>query len=165
MNADPLSVLIREVIQDAIVQRDELLEKRTCGIELQRQAALGEIDLHVVRALLEAQSDIGGGFVDQIGEERFTGIPPDAGLGVQQAQCGRRNHGLFHRQPGQPFRLRNIQGGACRVAKGSGREAGELTRMPVCERNDNTIWRESAHAIEGVRREARFGLFAVGNDR
>jgi hypothetical protein len=44
MNADPLSVLIREVIQDAIVQRDELLEKRTCGIELQRQAALGEID-------------------------------------------------------------------------------------------------------------------------
>ena len=80
MHADPLSLLLRKVIEDAVVQGDELFEEPAGAIELEREAPFREVDLHAVRPLVEASPDIGDGFAHQVVEKGVTWIPSDPSI-------------------------------------------------------------------------------------
>ena len=51
MNSDSPPLLLGKTVQREIVEFDEAVEQPSGRIDLHRQAALGEIDLHLVSAL------------------------------------------------------------------------------------------------------------------
>ena len=77
VHADPLSLLLRKVIENAVVQGNELFEEPAGAIELEREAPFREVDLHAVRPLVEASPDIRDGFAHQVGEKGVTWIRSD----------------------------------------------------------------------------------------
>ena len=74
VHPDPLPLFLREAIEHQVVQRHPVAEELPGRIELQRQAALGEVDLHAVRALLERATDVGLALRHQVLDERLPWI-------------------------------------------------------------------------------------------
>jgi hypothetical protein len=66
MDTDALSLIRSESIQNTVVEIDERAKELLRGIELDRKPALGEIDLYIVSAIVEAASNICFGFGNQI---------------------------------------------------------------------------------------------------
>ena len=86
VHTDPLPLFLREAIEHQVVQRHPVAEELPGRVELQRQAALGEVDLHAVRALLERAADVGLALGHQVVDERLPWIPVDPALRVGQAE-------------------------------------------------------------------------------
>ena len=80
MNADALPVVRGKTRQREIVQVDEAGEQVAAGIDLHRQPALREIDLHLVRALLQAAAHLGLVLAQQVVDELFARVAFDARL-------------------------------------------------------------------------------------
>jgi hypothetical protein len=81
VDADTSPIPGRKVVEDAVVQRDELVEKRPRGIELQGEPRFGEIDLHAVGTLIETLPNVRDGFGDEIGEEGLARVAGNARMG------------------------------------------------------------------------------------
>src|SRR5207248_6089929 len=86
--ADPGAFLGGEPVEHGVVEVDELPQQPAGRVQLQRQAAFGEVDLHTVRTGVEAAPDVGLGLVHQIGDERFLAVPVDPVAGVDQRDRG-----------------------------------------------------------------------------
>ena len=70
-----------EARQREVVELDERLQQLAAGIDLHRQPAFGEVDLHAVRAPLQAAANFGLVLVDQVLDELVARIArqPSAG--------------------------------------------------------------------------------------
>jgi hypothetical protein len=79
----------REVVEHAVVQRDELLEEPAGRIQLEGQPPFGKVDLHAVGAAIETLPDVVHRFAHQIREKGVARVSGNARLRVEQAQ-GRR---------------------------------------------------------------------------
>jgi uncharacterized FlaG/YvyC family protein len=64
MHPNTLPLIRRESIEHAVVEIDELLEKFLRGIEFNRESRLGEVDLDIISAVVQAPSDIRSRFRD-----------------------------------------------------------------------------------------------------
>jgi hypothetical protein len=95
VDAEPLPLLRREALEDTVVELDEAAEELSGGIELEREPRFGEVDLDLVRAALEAASDVCLGLAEQIVDERLPRIALDPVLRVEKAERGGRDDSLF----------------------------------------------------------------------
>ena len=50
VHADAAAIVVAEAVEHAVVQVDEAPEQPARRVELEREAPLGEVDLHAVRA-------------------------------------------------------------------------------------------------------------------
>ena len=87
------------------------------GIDLDREPALGEVDLHAVRALPQAGANFGLVLAQQIGDELLAGVAGNRLRRVHQAQGRRGDHRLLDRPLRVPKGHVEIAVG---VASGSG---------------------------------------------
>lgn len=74
MHADAAALVVAEVSEHVIVEIDELLEQSAGRVELQGEPTFGEVDLHRISAGVEAATDVGDGFSDEIGTELLWGV-------------------------------------------------------------------------------------------
>jgi hypothetical protein len=103
-------------------------------VQLERQPALGEAQLHGGGTGVQALPDVGLGLVGQVGEERLPRVAVDPVGRVQQAQRGRRDHRLLDRPVGQSLRLGQVGHREAAVAERARGEPGQLPGVPVGER-------------------------------
>ena len=94
-NLRPLS--IRKLIENAVVQFNECVQQSAGGIESERQASFGEIDLHAGCAGQQAFTDVPFRFVNQVLKERLVRIFGHTVLRIEQTQGRGGDHCLFHR--------------------------------------------------------------------
>ena len=78
VHADPLALLGREPRQRQVVQVDETVQETAGRIDLHRQTALGEVDLDLVGAFLEAAADLRFVLRQQIVDELLARVARDA---------------------------------------------------------------------------------------
>jgi hypothetical protein len=69
MNSDMPTLILGEAAEREIVELDETIEKRPRWIDLDRQAAFGEIDLDLVRAFRKTPADLLFMLVEQVVDE------------------------------------------------------------------------------------------------
>ena len=100
MHADPLALLGGELLKHLVVQIDERTQQLPGRVELDGEPALGEVDLHAVRAAVQGAADVGGRLVHQVCQERLPRVAVDAAGRVDQAQRGRSDHRLLDRDVG-----------------------------------------------------------------
>ena len=117
VHADPLPLLGGEPRQRQVVQVDEAVQQLAGGVDLDRQPPLGEVDLHLVRALPQAVADLGLVLAQQVVDELLAGIAGDLVGRVHQAQGRGRDDRLLHRHVGVPQGHVQV---AVRVPSGSG---------------------------------------------
>ena len=58
MNPDPLPLIGRKALEYTVVQLDERVEQPARGIQFERQAAFGEIDLDFVSTFRKTPADL-----------------------------------------------------------------------------------------------------------
>lgn len=162
--ADALPFVGCELGEYLVVEVDERAQQLLGRVELDREPALGEVDLHVVRTTVQGAADVGGRLANEVGEECLFGVVVQAVLGVEQAQRGRGDHGLLDRDVRVAQRRGQVAIGVVGVAEGAGGEPGQLSGVTVCERDHRPVRRERRQPGDGVGREAGLGLFAVGDD-
>src|SRR5688572_14906723 len=93
--AEPPPVLTREARQRQIVQIDKVTEQGARGIYLHGEPALGEVDLYLVRSLLQAAPHFRLVLTNQIVDELIARIARKAIRGIHEAQGGWRDDGLL----------------------------------------------------------------------
>ncbi len=165
VHADPLALLGREAVEHAVVQVDEAPQQAARRVELQRQPRLGEVDLDVVGARVEAAADVGLRLVDQIRDERVPRVAVDPVGGIEQAQRRGRDHRLLDRLRREALRRAQIAVGMRCVAERAGRDHRKLPRVAVGERDHNAVRGECVEPCDRVGGKARLGLLAVGDHR
>src|SRR6202034_4525373 len=101
-NAFPLSV--GESVEDLVIERDELVENASARVQFEREPALGEVQLYHVRPAGQAAADVGLRLRGQVFEKLPLRITGDAVRRIQQAQRGRGDHRLLHRNVRVPLR-------------------------------------------------------------
>src|SRR5262245_61866654 len=111
----------------------------------------------------ERSSDIGLRLVEQIGEEGVTRVVVYPVLGVQEAECRSRDHGLLDRTRGNAPRSGEISVGVRLVAETPLSQSWELAGVTVCERDHNTIRREPGKPMDRVGSKAWLPLLPVGD--
>jgi hypothetical protein len=72
-------------------------KSRSSPIELARETALGEVDLHLVRAGVERSPDVRLALADQVVQERLARVALDPIQRVEQAEGRGGDDGLLHR--------------------------------------------------------------------
>ena len=147
MDADPTPLVVREPLEHAVVEVDEAIEECPRGVELDREPALGEVDLDGVRTLLEAAPDVELRLSHQIVEELRPRVTLDPVCRVQEAERRGRDDSLLERMLGLLLRQLEVRIGVRPVAERSRGQARQLARVTVGERDRDTVGRE--------RREAR----------
>ena len=120
MNADALLLLGSEAIEHLVVERDKTAQQATRRIKLEREAALGKVDLDRVRSGVERAANVGLGLIDEVGDEGLPRISGNAIARVEQAQGRGRDDSLLQRR----FRDESSGGGETygvnSIAKGAG---------------------------------------------
>src|SRR5213082_1285370 len=165
MDADAAALLRGEASQHAVVQVHERLEHPLRGIELDREPALGEVDLDDVRARRQAAPDVRLRLAHEVLEERVARVSADAVLGIEQAQGRGRNHRLLDGHAGMSPRGHEIRIGVGLVAERPGGQAGEPPRVSVGERDGHAVGREAREPVNRVGGEAGLGLLPVADHR
>jgi hypothetical protein len=140
---------------------DELVEYPAGRVELERQPALGEVQLHRVRTRVEAAADVRLRRVRQVLEEPLPRVAVDPVGRVQQAQRGRGDHRLLHRQRGVLARGTQVGGRVGLVGERARRERGQLPGVPVRERDHGAVRVQRGEVGDGVGDETRLALFTV----
>ena len=91
MHAQTLSFLGRKSTEGEVVQVYKTRKQFPRGIDLERQASLGEVDLHCGHAFVETATNFSDVLVQQVLDEVFARIPRDGLLGPQRSMsksCG-----------------------------------------------------------------------------
>ena len=101
VNADALAFFAGEVTQHLVIEIHKLLEQPATGIQLDRQATLGEVDLHHLGAVVKAAADIPNRFGHQISDELVPGVAGDSALGVQEGHGRSGNDRLLQGSGGE----------------------------------------------------------------
>src|SRR5205809_7452834 len=91
VDADPLPLFGGEALEHLVVQVDERLEQPLRWIELDREPALREIELHNVGALRQTPADVRLRLAQEITEERFARVSPNPVPGIQPTEGRSRN--------------------------------------------------------------------------
>ena len=86
-----------EARQRQVVQVDEAVEQVPGRVDLHRQPPLGEVDLHLVRALLQAAAHLGLVLAQQVVDELLARVAGDPFGRIHEAQRRRRDDRLLHR--------------------------------------------------------------------
>jgi hypothetical protein len=161
VHADPGALVVGEALEDAVVQRHEVAEHAARGIELDRQAPLGEVDLHAVGAPVERSPDVLLAGVHEVVQERVAPVAVDTVLRVDQAQRGGRDHGLLDRHVRVALCGLQVAIRVTAEPEGSRREPGQLTSVTVRERDHGSVGCQVPEPFERVGGEARLRLLAV----
>src|SRR5438128_3907582 len=163
VDADPLPLFGGEALEHLVVQVDERLEQPLRWIELDREPALREIELHDVGALRQTPADVRLRLAQQITEERFARVSPNPVLGIHQTEGRGRNDRLLDGHVGERPRVRDIPIGVRLIAERPGSQPGELPHVPVRERDRDAVGCEVREPVDRVRGEARFRLLPIGD--
>src|SRR5258708_25133022 len=142
MDANLQALVRRETIQNPIVQIDEAAQEAARWVELQREPALGKVNLNSRSAGIEGPANISLGFVDQVSNKSLPRVVFDPVSGVKQAQCRRRDDGLFHRAPRVVASGFEKAVGVDSVTKRPARQSRQLPLMPVGKGNHYAIRRK-----------------------
>ena len=165
MHADPRPLGVAEAIQHAVVQRDEGAQQAQARVQLHRQTAFCEVDLHVARAGVEGTTNVRLGFADQVFEKRLVRVARNPIGRIEQAQSRRGDHRLLQRAVRMTSGRLGIRRGIGAIAKRPGSQPRQLSRVAVSEGNRDAVRCEVWQSMHRVRREARLGLLAVSDDR
>ena len=166
VHAEPLPLGGGEALERQIVEVDEALQQATRGIELDRQPPLGEVDLDLVRALLQAPADLGLVLVEQVDDEPLARIAGKLVFGIEQAQRRGRNHRLLHRHGGVALRLLEEGVGVAGVAERTAGQAGHAPLVTGSERDPESLRAHVRQAVDAVGQEVvELALLAVGDHR
>ena len=166
VHPDALPIFGGEARQRQIVQTNETIQEIAGWIEFNRQSSFREIDLHFVRALLEASANLHFVFAQQIVDEFLARVTWNVFRRIHEAERGRGNDGLLQ----GPVRvtLGNIEV-AIRinsVAKWPGSQARHPPHVTRGERNLETVRRGVVQTMHTVGPKVMIlALLAVGDDR
>src|SRR5581483_10329107 len=86
VHPEALNIRADEARQSKIVEMDEAAQELPRRVQLQRHAALGEIDLHAVRAAAQAAPDLGLVLADEVGDELLARIARELLARIHEAQ-------------------------------------------------------------------------------
>src|SRR5271156_7137668 len=164
MHANLVALGRSEAVQDLVVQIDEAAEETARRVELEREPALGEINLDIGCAGFESSTDIGFGFVDEISEEGFPRVAGYLRCRIQEAQSGSGDDGLLNGALCIAAGRREIAIGVNAVAERSGRQSGQLALVTVGERDHDSIGCEIFESSERVSCETGLSLLAICQD-
>src|SRR5207253_7724258 len=130
---------LREALEYLMVRVHEHPGQAQQWIEVHREPAFGEIELHHVGTLRETPADVRLRLAHEILEKRFARIPCNAVLRIEQAERRGRDHRLFDGHVGVRSRAREICVGIRLIAERPGGEPGELPRVSVGERDRDAV--------------------------
>src|SRR5258708_12152202 len=99
MDANLQALVRRETIQNPIVQIDEAAQEAARWVELQREPALGKVNLNSRSAGIEGPANISLGFVDQVSNKSLPRVVFDPFSRVNQPPRLRQDTGLFVLSP------------------------------------------------------------------
>ena len=165
VHPDPGPLRFAEAVKHPVVQGDELIEDAAARVQLQRQAALGEVHLHHVSAGLQTAADIGFRRVRQVIEEFLARVGGQAVRRVQQAQRRRGDDRLLDARTRMALRGTQEFAGEHPVPERTRGQHRQPPLVPVGERDHHAVGCQPAEAGDGIRGKARLGLLAVGDDR
>ena len=117
MNPDPLLFFRGEAGEREIVQLDEAVQQLARGIELDREPAFREIDLHVVRSFRQAGAHFLLVLAQKVVDKFFPGISRNAFRRIHQSERGGRDNGLFDGPIGQALCVFQKLVGPAAIAK------------------------------------------------
>src|SRR6267142_1468646 len=100
MHSQQRSFLRCEMRERKVVQVDETGEQASGRVDLDRQTPLGEVDLHLLRALFQAPAHFRYMLAQQFLDEPLPWVPWNAFLRIHQAQGRGRNDRLLQRHSG-----------------------------------------------------------------
>ena len=165
MHADPLPLCGCEPVQHTVDETDERFQQTLRWIELHREPGLREVDLHVVRTLAQAATDVALSLAHEVFEERISRVVRDPVRGVEQTQRGSRDDRLLDRNAGVLLGL--YEKLVC-VRPETERTSGQqrqLPRVTIREWDGDSAGREGLEPVDRIGDKAGLGLLAVGDDR
>ena len=166
VHAEPVPIFDGEPRQRQVVQVDEAVQQLPRRVDLHRQPAFGEIDLHLVGTRRQAAADFRLVLGEQIVDEGFAGIAGNALRGIHQAERRRRDHRLLDRPVRIAFRHGQVR---IRVAPVSERSLGQPrhpARMTGGKGDLEAVRRRVREPVNGIGPEiVIFPLFSVRNHR
>ncbi len=135
-------------------------------VDLDRQPPLGEVDLHLVRALPQAAADLGLVLAQQVVDELLARVAGDLVGRVHEAQGRRRDDRLLHRHVGVPQGHVEVAVGVPLVAERAGGQPRHPADVAGRERDLEAVRGGVRQPVDAVRPEVVvLPLLAVGDDR
>ena len=166
VHADPLRAPSAEKRDSARLLRSmKLLSRCPEGSTFIDEAAFGEVDLHRVRALLQAAADLGLVLAQQVVDELLARIARDPVGRIHEAQRRGRDDRLLHRHRRVALRDLEEAVGVAPVAKRAVRQPRHAPDVPRREGNLEAVGRRVRQPVHGVGPEVVvLPLLAVGDD-
>ena len=153
-----------QAAQRQVVQVDEAVQQVAAGIELHRQAGLGEIHLHRGGAGRERSPDPGNVLGQQVLDEFVTGVASNPLRRIHQAERGRRDDRLLDRRRGVAPGDRHVFVGVALVAEGTGGQPRHPAGVASGERDPEPVGGRVRQPVHGVGPEVVvLALLAVGH--
>jgi hypothetical protein len=166
VHADARALGRCETRKREVVQLDEALQQMPGGIELHREPAFGEVDLHLVRAFVETAPHFGLVLAQKIVYERLARVAGDRCGRIHEAQRGRRDDRLLQWHVGIAACVIEEAIGITAVVKRTFCEARHAARVARGERDPETVGRGVRAAFDAVGPEVVIlALLAVADDR
>ena len=166
VHADALAVLGGEPRQGQVVQVDEAVQQVAGRVDLDRQPPLGEVDLHLVRALPQAVADLGLVLAQQVVDELLAGVAGDLVGRVHEAQGRGRDDRLLHRPVGVLQGHVQVAVRVPLVAERPGRQPRHPADVAGRERDLEAVRGRVRQPVDAVGPEVVvLPLLAVGDDR
>ena len=165
VHPDPPALLRGEARQREVVQVDEAVEEVPGGVDLHREAAFGEVDLHRMRAPLQAPADLELVLAKEVVNELLARIARDPVGRIHEAQRGRRDDRLLHRN--RRVALRHFEEAVRGASKSKGpvrqpRHAPDMSRR---EGDLEAVGHRVRHPVHGMGPEVVvLPLLAIGDD-
>ena len=152
--------------QGQVVEVDEVGEQLAGRVDLDRQPALGEVDLHAVRALAQAGADLGLVLPEQVVDELVAGVAGDLVGRVHEAQGRGRDDRLLDRPVGVLERHVQVAVGVRLVAERPAGEPRHAADVAGRERDLEAVGGGVRQPVDAVGPEVVvLPLLAVGDDR
>ena len=144
----------------------KLCSRSPGGVDLDRQPALREVDLDLVRALPQAGADLGLVLAQQVVDELLAGVAGDLVGRVHEAQGRGRDDRLLHRHVGVPQGHVQVAVRVPLVAERAGRQPRHPAGVAGRERDLEAVRGRVRQPVDAVRPEVVvLPLLAVGDDR
>lgn len=119
-----------EVGENLVVQVDEGLQELLARVELDGEPPFGEVDVEVVRARLQAPANVSACLPHEVRDEGLLRVGLEAVLGTQEAECGRRDRCLLHRNVGVSQGGAQVLIGVLAVGARARDQSGQLAGVP-----------------------------------
>ena len=166
VHADASALVVGKARQRHVVQVDEAVQEVAARVELDRQPAFREIDLHCVGAQIQARPDLRLMLAEEVGDELLARVVGDLVGGIHEAQRRRRNHRLLDRNVRVAQREAEIGIGADAVPERTAEQAQHAARVARGERDREAVRGNVVQALHAVGPEVvELALLAIGDDR